>query len=261
MRRWELIVGNWKMNGMVETARSLTDEIRVGLSQREERQLLCEVVISPPFTALHAVHQHLQDSSIKLGAQNMSAQQSGAFTGEICGLMLRDVGCRYVILGHSERRSLFGETDQSVMEKVVAAYVNGLTPIVCLGEGREDRDGGRTLDVVGRQMDAIFPALPDSASKQQQLVVAYEPVWAIGTGLTATTGQIQEVHAFLRKQIQEKLGSTVSRKIRILYGGSVNAGNAKEILALEDVDGALIGGAALKAKEFLSIIDSVPGDA
>lgn len=258
MARRILIAGNWKMNGLIETARELADSVRAGLIERENRQVNCEVVVCPPFTALHHVHQALGSSALKLGAQNMSAKSGGAYTGEICGIMLRNVGCRFVILGHSERRQHYGETDAGVTDKVIAAYRDGLAPIVCVGESLAEREAGETLAVVERQVKAALEAVPEEAAKRTQMVIAYEPVWAIGTGKHATPDQAQEVHAFIRGQLTESLGDAAAQKIRILYGGSMNPDNAATLLALPDVDGGLIGGASLKAKDFLNIIDAVP---
>ncbi|MEO5378696.1 MAG: triose-phosphate isomerase [Magnetococcus sp. DMHC-6] len=258
MRRREIIVGNWKMNGLVESALDLAREIRQGLKEREDKRLLCEVVICPPATALYAVNQNMGGfSSLKLGAQDMSQHPNGAYTGEVAGLMLRDVGCRYVILGHSERRQLHGETDDRVAAKVSAAFRDGLVPIVCLGETLEERQQGRTFDVVRRQLDVVLEELKEPRNRQQ-LVVAYEPVWAIGTGLNATPEQAQEVHGFLRTHLNTHLGSDIGQRIRIIYGGSMKPSNAASLLLQEDVDGGLIGGASLRAVDFLGIIDALP---
>ncbi len=257
MRRRMLIVGNWKMNGLIETAQDLADGIFAGISEREGRLMHCEVVICPPATALHALNHRLGGSSLKLGGQDLSEHESGAHTGEICGIMLRNVGCWYVIIGHSERRSSCGEDNALVGRKMAAAFRDGLQPIVCVGETLEDRDLGRTLAVVQAQLDALLPHLPAKPSKKQLLVVAYEPVWAIGTGRNATPEQVQEVHGFIRRHLQGALGLD-AEKIRIIYGGSVKPANAESLFALDDVDGGLIGGAALKSFDFLAIIDAIP---
>ncbi|OSM05111.1 putative triosephosphate isomerase [Magnetofaba australis IT-1] len=246
------------MNGLLETAQELAGAIQTGLTEREEKRVVCEVLICPPFTALSALHQQLGESSLKLGAQDMAVESSGAYTGEVSGLMLRNVGCRYVILGHSERRSYYGETDEVVAAKTASAYRDGLTPIVCVGETLEEREAGKTLEVIDRQVNAMLPSLPETDSKRQTLVIAYEPVWAIGTGKVATTEQAQEVHAHIRAQLAKALGDATAGKIRILYGGSMKPGNAKELLAQTDIDGGLIGGAALNANDFLAIVDSLP---
>ncbi len=260
MRRRALIVGNWKMNGLIETARELAEEIRDGLAEREGQKLMSEVVICPTFLALYPLHQLLGGSSLKLGAQNMSEHNRGAHTGELCGIMLRNAGCRYVILGHSERRAHNHESDDLVASKVAAAFRGGLHPIVCLGETLEERNAGQTMAVVERQLTAIFPHLPEEASKQQQLVLAYEPVWAIGTGHTATSEQVQEVHGHLREVLINRLGEELADQIRIIYGGSVKPDNAASIFIKEDVDGGLIGGASLKEQDFLAIVDAYPDE-
>nr|CRH05050.1 Triosephosphate isomerase (Triose-phosphate isomerase) [Candidatus Magnetococcus massalia] len=257
MRR-ALIAGNWKMNGLVETAAELAGAVQAGVAEREEKRLVCEVLVCPPFTALTTVGAALSDSSVKLGAQNMEVETSGAFTGGISGHMLRDIGCHFVILGHSERRTIYGETDELVAQKVAAAYRDNLTPILCVGETLEEREAEQTNAVLKRQILAALPSLPEALSKRQQLVVAYEPVWAIGTGKVATTQQAQDAHAFIRDLLKEELGADVSDRVRILYGGSMKPANAKELLAQPDVDGGLIGGAALKANDFLAIIDGLP---
>jgi triosephosphate isomerase (TIM) len=260
MRRRALIVGNWKMNGLIEVTRGLTGDILAGLTKREKKRMMCEVVICPPFTSLYNVSEFLAGSSLKLGGQNMSEFPSGAHTGEICGIMLRNVGCWYVLLGHSERRADNGEDNELVAKKAAAAFRDGLVPIVCLGETLAQREQSRTLEIIEEQLSAIFPQLPESLGKSQQLVLAYEPVWAIGTGKNATPEQVQEVHAFIRKLLSDRMGAEFAQKIRILYGGSVKPENAKNIFSLEDVDGGLIGGASLHASDFLAIIDAYPSD-
>ncbi len=260
MRRRALIVGNWKMNGLIETALELGEGIRAGLEEREGHKLIPEVVICPTFLALHPLHERLGGSSLKLGAQNMSEHDRGAHTGELCGIMLRNAGCRYVILGHSERRANNHETDDLVARKMDAAFRGGLTPIVCLGETLEEHNAGQTMEVVARQLTAIFPHLPEEEDEQQRLVLAYEPVWAIGTGHTATPEQAQEVHAHLRGVLVDRLGEKTAARIRILYGGSVKPGNAASLFAKVDVDGGLVGGASLKEKDFLAIVDACPDE-
>ncbi|MBF0212655.1 MAG: triose-phosphate isomerase [Magnetococcales bacterium] len=256
MARRTLVVGNWKMNGLIETARELVDGILTGLSTRAGGAIAGEVVLCPPATALHAVNQRLEGSPVQLGGQDLSEHESGAHTGEICGAMLRNVGCRYVIVGHSERRAAWGENDERVARKMAAAFRDGLQPIVCVGETLAERDRGAALEVVGAQLEALYPWLPAQSIHRQALVVAYEPVWAIGTGRHAESGQIQEVHAFIRQSLSARLGED-GRMIRIVYGGSVKPSNAEAIFALEDVDGGLIGGAALDSADFLAIIDAV----
>ncbi|MBF0420731.1 MAG: triose-phosphate isomerase [Magnetococcales bacterium] len=258
MSRRGLVAGNWKMNGLTGAADTLVGGILKGLEQRKGKNI-CEVLVCPPFTAIQAVGKKIAGSAVKLGGQNMSEHKPGAHTGEITGQMLTDIGCTYVILGHSERRSMYGEDSQLVARKMVAAYRDGLTPIVCIGETLQERESGKTLDVIRDQVSAIFPNLPADEAKRQQLVLAYEPVWAIGTGKTATPEQAQEVHAFIRKMLVDQLGNDTASKVRILYGGSVKPDNAAVIFSKPDVDGGLIGGAALKAEDFLGIIDGFQG--
>ncbi|MEG3638872.1 triose-phosphate isomerase [Magnetococcus sp. PR-3] len=253
MRR-PLIAGNWKLNGITDVAKTLSGDVRDGVAARKPA---CDVLVCPTFTVLSAVSEVVTGSGVDLGAQNMAVATSGAFTGEISGEMLKDVGCSYVILGHSERRTLFGETDALVAEKVASAYRDGLTPILCVGETLEEREAEQTMQVLQKQILACLPSLPAEQEQQQQLVVAYEPVWAIGTGKVATTEQAQAAHAFIRELLAKELGANVSDHVRILYGGSMKPGNAKELLGQADVDGGLIGGAALKANDFLAIIDGL----
>ena len=260
MRRRALIVGNWKMNGLVATSRELAEEILAGLKEREERKLMCEVVVCPPFTSLYSLGKLIGSSSLKMGGQNVSEFLPGAHTGETSGIMLRDVGCWYVLLGHSERRAENGEDNLQVGRKTASAYRDGLLPIICLGETLEQREQSRTLEIIQEQLAAVLPFLPENKNKSQQLVLAYEPVWAIGTGKNATPAQVQEVHAFIRKYLSEQLGEEFATKIRILYGGSVKPDNAKELFGLEDVDGGLIGGSSLNASDFFAIIDAYPSD-
>ncbi|MBF0190618.1 MAG: triose-phosphate isomerase [Magnetococcales bacterium] len=259
MARRMLIVGNWKMNGLIETAQALTEDILSGLSARVARSgsVRCEVVLCPPATALYAVNQRVGGSLVRLGGQDLSEFESGPHTGETGGGMLRDVGCGYVIVGHSERRSGWGEDNARVARKMAAAFRAGLQPIVCVGETLEEREQGRTLEVVRAQLEALFPCLPPQSDTRQSLVVAYEPVWAIGSGRHALPEQVQEVHGFMRRILLERLGED-GHAIRIVYGGSVKAGNAGSLFALEDVDGGLIGGASLQSVDFLAIIDAVP---
>ncbi|MBF0611860.1 MAG: triose-phosphate isomerase [Magnetococcales bacterium] len=254
-RRRPLIVGNWKMNGLIESAVDMGEALRQGF---DERNTSCEVVVCPPFTALHALHQQLGESSVKLGAQNVFCEEFGPYTGEICGIMLRNVGCRYVILGHSERRTLFGENHSLIVRKTMSSFRDGLQPIVCIGESLEQREKGETLVVLQEQLLPVLKALADQRERWVQLVVAYEPVWAIGTGKVASTDQIQEVHYYLRGLLKEHFDEDASQRVRILYGGSVKPDNAAAIFALPDVDGGLIGSASLQSKEFLAIIDALP---
>jgi len=231
MARSRLVAGNWKMHGSRQANRALLEQIL------KEESGGAECAVCPPFPYLAQAAEQLKDSAVALGAQNLSEHAQGAHTGEVSGAMLKDVGCRYVIVGHSERRQLYGEGDALVAKKFAAARAAGLTPILCVGETLAEREAGKTEEVVARQLGAV--AFSDA-------VLAYEPVWAIGTGRNATPGQAQEVHAFLRKKVP---ADTV-----ILYGGSVKAQNAAAIFAMPDVDGGLIGGASLVAADFLAIL-------
>ncbi len=257
MPRRGLVVGNWKMNGSIAFVQALTQAVGRGVAERErDRPLPCDVVLCPPFTGLSVAGQSLTGSTVRLGGQNSSEAVSGPFTGEISGSMLREVGCSHVILGHSERRTLFGEGDAGIARKMVAAFREGLVPIVCLGETLSERTAGHTLDVIRTQWLALCPALPEEEEKRSHWVLAYEPVWAIGTGRHATPEQIQAVHGFIRQQLNDHLGATIASRIQILYGGSVTPDNALAIFSQRDVDGGLIGGASLKADTFLAIIDA-----
>jgi len=255
MRR-PLLAGNWKMYKTVPEALALAQEIRAGLALPLQDR---DVLVAPPFTALAAVGEALRGSNLLLGAQNMHWEREGAFTGEISPVMLKDLGCTHVILGHSERRHIFGESDDMVARKTRAAVDNGLTPILCVGETLPERESNRTLEVVERQLERALRSLtPDEASRT---VVAYEPVWAIGTGRTATAAQAQEVHAFIRKRVAATHGEPAAAALRILYGGSVKADNIDGLMAQPDVDGALVGGASLKADPFLRIVHHKKEDA
>ena len=247
MVRRKFICGNWKMNMTIGEAQSLVEGIKplvFGLD--------VDIAVAPPFTALHAVAAALGGSTIRLAAQNCHFETKGAFTGEVAPTMLRDACCSLVILGHSERRALFKETDEMVGKKVAAALDADLMPIMCIGETLEERDAGSTLDVVTRQLRAGLSGV--GANRASRVVVAYEPVWAIGTGRTATPEQAQEVHAHLRGQLRGMFGDEVADGFRIQYGGSMKPGNAAELLAMPDIDGGLkIGGASLKAEDFAAI--------
>jgi triosephosphate isomerase len=245
MRR-PLIAGNWKMYKTAGPARELARAVR------EAEAPGVEVVVAPPFTALAAVAEVLRGSAVGLAGQNLHQEAEGAFTGEVSPVMLRDVGCSHVILGHSERRQLFGETDEGVARKGRAAYTHGLTPILCVGETLAEREAGRTTEVVERQLERALREL--SADQVAAGVVAYEPVWAIGTGRTATPEQAQEVHAFIRGQVARSHGEAAAGALRILYGGSVKPDNIGALMAQADVDGALVGGASLDAGSFLKIV-------
>ena len=246
IRRKPLVAGNWKMHGhRAEAARLVGELITRGAGLGE-----AEVVVCPPFVHLADVRKQLAGSRIALGAQDVSAEECGAHTGEISASMLADIGCRYVIVGHSERRALYGESDELVARKFVAAGRHALAPILCVGESLAERESDETSAVILRQLDAVLALAGIGAFAAA--VIAYEPVWAIGTGRTATTAQAQEAHALIRGRIAEK-DATLAASLRVLYGGSVKAGNAAELFTMPDVDGGLIGGASLKADEFGSI--------
>jgi triosephosphate isomerase len=247
MRR-RVVVGNWKMHG------SRADNARLveALVAQYPADPGADCVVCPPFVYVQEVGRMLRDAPIGLGAQDVCAEGLGAFTGEVSAAMLRDVGCEYVIVGHSERRLLYRESDQLVARKVAAAcHSKSLIPILCVGEQLAERDSGRTHEVVARQLDTVLELC--GAQALEHGLVAYEPVWAIGTGRNATPEQAQEVHAFIRQRIAAR-DARIAAATRILYGGSVKAGNAAELFAMPDVDGGLIGGASLKADDFLSIL-------
>lgn len=243
--RQPMVAGNWKMNGSSDSVKELMSGIKAGIGGAN-----AEVVVCPPFVYIPSVAEAIADSGIKLGAQNMCDQDAGAFTGEVSGPMLKDVGCEYVVIGHSERRAMYGETDEVTAIKYGAVLKNGLKPIFCIGETLEEREQGITEDVVGRQIDAILKS--DGVASLANAVLAYEPVWAIGTGKTATPEQAQEVHAFIRNKIAAQ-DAVIAEGLRILYGGSMNPANAAELRSQPDIDGGLIGGASLKAADFLVI--------
>ena len=244
--RQPFVAGNWKMNGSLESVKSLVEGIKGGLD-RVERSA---VAICPPYVYLPVIAPMIADSRIALGAQNLAKETAGAFTGEVAGSMLKDFNCEYVIIGHSERRTLYGETDELVAAKFLTAQAEGLVPILCVGELLEEREAGETEAVVARQLDAVLAAAGIGAL--QQAVIAYEPVWAIGTGKTATPSQAQDVHRFIRERLAGH-DAAVAAGVRIQYGGSVNAGNAAELFSMPDIDGGLIGGASLKPDDFLTI--------
>lgn len=249
--RIPLIVGNWKMHGLLAEARALAAAVRAGTEALNGR----EVAVAPPFTALAAVREVLQDSAVALAAQNMHWEERGAFTGEVSPLMLREVGCQFVILGHSERRQYFGETDAMVEQKVRSALAHELIPIVCVGETLKERESGQTLEVVTTQVRRALLALEAAAIRR--VVVAYEPVWAIGTGRVATPQQAQEVHRWIRNLLREKAGE-VAAEVRILYGGSVKPDNIDDLMKEPDIDGVLVGGASLDAQAFVRIARFLP---
>ena len=245
--RQTLVAGNWKMNGSRASVKALLEQMKSGMKDVEQ----AEVAVCVPFVFLADVQQLLTGSPIVWGAQNLGTQTSGAFTGEISGQMLKEFGCTYVIVGHSERRNLYRESDVLVAEKFAAAQRDALTPILCVGELLEDRENGETEAVVARQLDEVLNARA-GVKALRNAVIAYEPVWAIGTGKTASPEQAQQVHAFIRNRIAEQ-DQKIATNIRILYGGSVKASNAEDLFGMPDIDGGLIGGASLDAAEMLAI--------
>ncbi|HLU62503.1 MAG TPA: triose-phosphate isomerase [Gammaproteobacteria bacterium] len=245
--RKPLVAGNWKMNGTRESAAELLRALVQGL----EDGATAEVLVCPPFVHLADAQRLLRESDIRLGAQSLCAEDAGAFTGEISGAMLRDYDCSYVIVGHSERRSLYHEDDALVARKFMAAIRNELVPVLCVGETLEERESGTTVEVIRRQLTAVLNAAGIDAFANA--VIAYEPVWAIGTGRTASPDQAQEVHREIRDILAAE-NVTIADSIRLLYGGSVKASNAAELFAMPDIDGGLIGGASLEAEQFLSIV-------
>lgn len=247
MRR-KFIAGNWKMN--LNSAQGL--ELAAALAKAVGAESDVEVAICPPAVYLDAIAGAVQGSAVGLGAQNCHHEAKGAFTGEVAPAMLVDVGCKYVILGHSERRQLFHETSQDVNKKVLAALAAGLTPIVCVGETLDERKANRTQEVVREQVEGSLAGL--TGEQVLKLVIAYEPIWAIGTGVVATPQQAEEVHADLRSLLSSRYTAPVAEQVRIQYGGSVNAENAATLLSQPNIDGALVGGASLKADGFLAII-------
>jgi triosephosphate isomerase (TIM) len=248
MIRRKLIAGNWKMNKTAGDGVALTKDIVAEIGRIGS----VDVVLCPPFTALESVAKALEGQSVKLGAQNMHPEKSGAYTGEVSAEMLRALFVSHVILGHSERRTYFAETDAFINKKVIAALANQLKPILCVGETLAEREAGSTLTVVQRHVEGgLMGVLPDQLTN---VVIAYEPVWAIGTGKVATTAQAQEVHAFIRDLLTKLYGGPLAQKVRILYGGSMKPSNAPELLAEKDIDGGLIGGASLEARSFVDLV-------
>lgn len=248
MKRVPLIAGNWKMNKTVEESVELVNSLKQRVSDVYGR----EVLVCPPFVSLVVVKELLKNSNVKLGAQNMYFADSGAFTGEISPLMLKSAGCDYVIVGHSERRQFFGETDEIVNKKMKIAFENGIVPIVCIGETLQQRESNETFSVIERQTKKSLVGI--TLEQAKKVVIAYEPVWAIGTGKTATPEQAEEVHGFIRKIYSQMYGTESAETVRILYGGSVKSDNVSEIMKQPDIDGALVGGASLKADEFAKIV-------
>ena len=248
MGRLPFMAGNWKMNKTVGEAIDLVRELKAAISGVKA----VEVAVAPPFTALYAVRKELDGSSIGLAAQNLYWEEKGAFTGEVSPLMLKEVGCHYVIIGHSERRQFFGETDETVNRRIKAALAQGLKVIFCIGETLKEREEGKTFPVIEKQVEGGLKGLSDKEMKN--MVIAYEPVWAIGTGKTATPEQAEEVHRFIRGKIEKLYSREVSEEIRIQYGGSVTPENVKGLMNQPDIDGALVGGASLKAESFSKIV-------
>lgn len=244
--RRPLVAGNWKLNGSRAGNSALISALRAGLPA----PCRADVVVCPPYVYLAEIFAAIHDSAIRLGAQNTAVEDSGAFTGEVAASMLRDVGCEFVIIGHSERRAFYGDTDDLVAAKVAAALRCGLKPILCVGETLAERDAADTLNVVRRQLEAVLAVTGAEAFTEG--LIAYEPVWAIGTGRTATPMQAQEVHAEIRATLARR-NATIAAAVRILYGGSVKASNATDLFAMADIDGGLIGGASLDAAGFLGI--------
>lgn len=242
------IAGNWKMNLLGQSSQALLAQLKSSLSDIAN----VDIAVCPPSVYLNDAAQALAGSNIGLGAQNVYSQPDGAYTGEVSCSMLLDVGCRYVILGHSERRAIFGETDALVNEKLHASLASGLTPIVCIGETLQERESNRTLEVVSLQIRGSLAGL--SNEQMERTVLAYEPVWAIGTGKTATPGQAEEVHASIRSLLATMFSDAVSQKVVIQYGGSVKPEGVSDLLSQPNIDGGLVGGASLKADQFISII-------
>ncbi|HED37669.1 MAG TPA: triose-phosphate isomerase [Ignavibacteria bacterium] len=248
----KVIAGNWKMNNDITASQNLITKLTAGLGNEK---LNCDVIICPPFTSLYEAYSLLKETKIKLGAQNMYYEESGAFTGEISADMLKSAGCEYVILGHSERRSIFGETDEMINKKIKKALQKKLNPIFCVGETLKQRESGITKEIIRKQLNGGLYQI--SIVELNNIIVAYEPVWAIGTGKTATPSQAQEVHRFIRNFIAGKYTTEAAEKLVIQYGGSVKPENAPDLLTLSDIDGALVGGACLNADSFISIIKSI----
>jgi triosephosphate isomerase (TIM) len=247
-----IIAGNWKMNKTVTEALALVDDLKNGLANIKE----VDIVVCPPFTALCEVAKALRDSNIRLGAQDMSEHNPGAYTGEIAAEMLKEFAVRYVILGHSERRQYHKESDELISKKARAAHVASLEPIICVGETLAEREAGQTEKILETQVHGSLTGL--NKEQMTETIIAYEPVWAIGTGRTATTAQAQEAHAFIRGLLVKLFDEATARRVRIQYGGSVKPSNARELMSQPDVDGALVGGASLEAQSFAEIVkDSI----
>lgn len=248
MARMPILAGNWKMHKNRQEAADLANALAAAVGTYQQ----AEVVLCPTFTSLEAVAGAIRGTRIKLGAQNCHWEEQGAYTGEISPPMLKDAGCQYVIIGHSERRQYFGETDEGINKKAQALYKNGLTPIICVGETLQEREANKTSDVVSTQVRGCLKGLP--ADKVATSVLAYEPVWAIGTGKTASKEQAQEVHALIRGLLIELYSKDVADQVRIQYGGSVKPQNVRELMQQPDIDGALVGGASLEPDSFAAIV-------
>jgi triosephosphate isomerase (TIM) len=247
-KRRPILAGNWKMNMTATQARDLAAKLIPLVSGVKDR----DIVLGPPFTALAAVGEALKGTNISLSAQNLHWEDKGAFTGEISAEMLLDLGCRYVIIGHSERRQYFGEADDTVNKKAKQALRKGLLPILCVGETLAEREAGKLNDIIGRQVTGGLKDI--SADDMKKVVIAYEPVWAIGTGRTATPEQANEVHALIRQKVKTLYGADIAEGLRIQYGGSVTPENVSQLMAMPDIDGALVGGASLKPESFAALV-------
>jgi triosephosphate isomerase len=248
MSRVPFMAGNWKMNKTVGEAVELAKELKVSIAGVEG----VEVAVAPPFTALYAVRKELEGSSIRLAAQNLHWEEKGAYTGEISSLMLKELGCQYVIIGHSERRQFFGETDATVNKRIKAALSQGLIPILCIGETLKEREEEKTLTVIDSQLGNGLRGIGER--EIERMVIAYEPVWAIGTGKTATPQQAEEVHQFIRQGLEKLYTRSVAEEVRIQYGGSVTPESVKGLMIQKNIDGALVGGASLKSEPFSKIV-------
>jgi triosephosphate isomerase len=249
MTRRPIIAGNWKMNKTASEARDLATKLIPLVAGAKDR----EIVLAPPFTALSAVNETIKGTNLALAAQNLFWEDKGAYTGEISAEMLLDLGCKYVIIGHSERRQYFGETDGTVNKKVRQALNKGLLPIVCAGELLAERESGKANDVIDRQVTGALAGVTDA--EMRKIVIAYEPVWAIGTGKTATPEQANEIHAFIRRKVKSMYTAEVADGLRIQYGGSVTPENVSSLMAKPDIDGALVGGASLKPESFAALVN------
>jgi triosephosphate isomerase len=250
MRR-KAIAGNWKMHKDLSESQNLISKL---INELGKEDVNCDIIICPPFTSLSEAAELVKNTKIKLGAQNMHFEDKGAFTGEVSAAMLKSVGCEYVILGHSERRAIFNESDEIINRKIKKALGSGLKPIFCIGETLQQREGGIMNDVIKRQVTEGLQHI--SKGEMEKVIIAYEPVWAIGTGVTATPQQAQEVHVYVRQLINNIFGEDTAQELIIQYGGSVKPDNARELLSQSDIDGALVGGACLEADSFLKIIKS-----